>query len=88
MSRNSSRLRTEINYLFHEIKFFLVPVNSQGHLHTLLSPSGTATLIFYLAGGGGGGGGGAENALQEKRHEVLEESSTHNKIKIKEVVLY
>lgn len=83
MSRNSSRLRTEINYLFHEIKFFLVPVNSQGHLHTLLSPSGTATLIFYLAGGGG-----AENALQEKRHEVLEESSTHNKIKIKEVVLH
>lgn len=82
MSRNSSRLRTEINYLFHEIKFFLVPVNSQGHLHTLLSPSGTATLIFYLAGGG------AENAPQEKRHEVLEESSTHNKIKIKEVVLH
>ena len=86
MSRNSSRLRTEINYLFHEIKFVLVPVNSQGHLHTLLSPSGTATLIFYLAGGGGGGG--AENAPQEKRHEVLEESSTHNKIKIKEVVLH
>ena len=83
MSRNSSRLRTEINYLFHEIKFFLVPVNSQGHLHTLLSPSGTATLIFYLAGEGG-----AENAPQEKRHEVLEESSTHNKIKIKEVVLH
>lgn len=81
MSRNSSRLRTEINYLFHEIKFFLVPVNSQGHLHTLLSPSGTATLILYLAGG-------AENAPQEKRHEVLEESSTHNKIKIKEVVLH
>ena len=85
MSRNSSRLRTEINYLFHEIKFFLVPVNSQGHLHTLLSPSGTATLIFYLAGKGGGG---AETAPQEKRHEVLEESSTHNKIKIKEVVLH
>ena len=85
MSRNSSRLRTEINYLFHEIKFVLVPVNSQGHLHTLLSPSGTATLIFYLAGGGGGGAG---NAPQEKRHEVLEESSTHNKIKIKEVVLH
>ena len=83
MSRNSSRLRTEINYLFHEIKFVLVPVNSQGHLHTLLSPSGTATLIFYLAGGGGAG-----NAPQEKRHEVLEESSTHNKIKIKEVVLH
>lgn len=81
MSRNSSRLRTEINYLFHEIKFFLVPVNSQGHLHTLLSPSGTATLIFYLAGGG-------ENGPQEKRHEVLEESSTHNKIKIKEVILH
>ena len=41
-----------------------------------------------VGGGGGGGGGGAGNAPQEKRHEVLEESSTHNKIKIKEVVLH